>query len=728
MGELSRRKYIFATSVAVFCAYCGVSQSAVMSKYGEIQPVNKYSSNPFWTPDSPYNLRFPSPIYATGPDLNTETCNNTVAALVNSYCSANNNCSKLQVSDVRPKIMVQLSQLPGHNYATSCGGYIDNAVKEYKKNHGNSFSGINVVQQPKTTKPLSLTDVVTSQPKTKSDGVAERTAELEQVQSMTTQTIDVAETDFPKTIADLSFVDRVANATAGYEPYKDLKSYHIPKFETEQEYYSRMESVLKHNINYETYNGKPKSKSPTSYLTGRGAKITWHPTREYSTFKGWCENEDLTLNPDDCPANCPMEPTIDPMSKSDKSFYACWECDAGIDLIKHNCGCPDTHMDVKNNCECKLKKLSHRDGDKCVCNDPRLDIDSDCKCPVGSHMTQDPSTGICACRDPYKPDPTNPGICKCKDPNGDANNNCSITCPDGNALMDPTNGCKCPSRTNNTADPNKCECDNGAGNPPDCTCEHEHTDPSTCKCIDPNAQQMDGSCKCPAGQDFNASHMCEALPPCPDSHMTRNGAGTCECQAPYKNDPGDPNKCICQDEYGDPSNNCNALYVFYMCPQVGGFDDKPGVEYITSFSGAPATFGCHWFTTSTGDYYNCITACKGPESSDHAPTTEGALNKIATSVIGIGVKNFCAGFETEGRRGYSTEYYDRLMMTDSDGKATTTMWATGESTTLSLMGAWKGACNLSNSTIHLGMFVFKTSFKTGSKRYRKIGLIHITDN
>lgn len=445
---MSRRKYIFATSVAVFCAYCGVSQSAVMSKYGEIQPVNKYSSNPFWTPDSPYNLRFPSPIYATGPDLNTETCNNTVAALVNSYCSANNNCSKLQVSDVRPKIMVQLSQLPGHNYATSCGGYIDNAVKEYKKNHGNSFSGINVVQQPKTTKPLSLTGVVTSQPKTKSDGVAERTVELEQVQAMTTQTIDVAETDFPKTIADLSFVDRVANATAGYEPYKDLKSYHIPKFETEQEYYSRMESVLKHNINYETYNGKPKSKSPTSYLTGRGAKITWRPTREYSTFKGWCENEDLTLNPDDCPANCPMEPTIDPMSKSDKSFYACWECDADHTMIRdHYCECPDKkHMDEK--CECLPKNITKLDGDKCVCNDTTLDIDSGCKCPAGSHMTQDPTTGMCACRNPYENDPSNPGICKCKDPNGDPNNGCNVPppepCPDPNAdHKDPNASCAC---------------------------------------------------------------------------------------------------------------------------------------------------------------------------------------------------------------------------------------------------------------------------------------------
>ncbi len=616
MGELSRRKYIFATSVAVFCAYCGVSQSAVMSKYGEIQPVNKYSSNPFWTPDSPYNLRFPSPIYATGPDLNTETCNNTVAALVNSYCSANNNCSKLQVSDVRPKIMVQLSQLPGHNYATSCGGYIDNAVKEYKKNHGNSFSGINVVQQPKTTKPLSLTGVVTSQPKTKSDGVAERTAELEQVQSMTTQTIDVVETDFPKTIADLSFVDRVANATAGYEPYKDLKSYHIPKFETEQEYYSRMESVLKHNINYETYNGKPKSKSPTSYLTGRGAKITWHPTREYSTFKGWCENEDLTLNPDDCPANCPMEPSIDPMSKSDKSFYACWECDAGIDLIKHNCGCPDTHMDVKNNCECKLKKLSHRDGDKCVCNDPRLDIDSDCKCPVGSHMTQDPSTGICACRDPYKTDPSDANKCICQN-GGDPNSNCS--CPDPN--MD--SNCQCPAGTHKES--NQCVCDNGAGNPPDCTCPNpnaDHKDPNaSCACYP--SDFMGSDCGCWGISTWNDTSKKCVCPITDTSNLAipewATVTGACTCPPTKPNFNSTTKRC---EE--DASGNTGDRYLVWECLGYPGNIQTVLNERKNNGNSMLDKWSTYCYTIPK-DITNCI-------DFSHLTSTTSPVNRIFYSI------------------------------------------------------------------------------------------------
>ncbi|MBO7656136.1 MAG: hypothetical protein J6S80_00185 [Alphaproteobacteria bacterium] len=632
---MSRRKYIFATSVAVFCAYCSVSQSAVMSKYGEIQPVNKYSSNPFWTPDSPYNLRFPSPIYATGPDLNTETCNNTVAALVNSYCSANNNCSKLQVSDVRPKIMVQLSQLPGHNYATSCGGYIDNAVKEYKKNHGNSFSGINVVQQPKTTKPLSLTGVVISQPKTKSDGVAERTAELEQVQSMTTQTVDVAETDFPKTIADLSFVDRVANATAGYEPYKDLKSYHIPKFETEQEYYSRMESVLKHNINYETYNGKPKSKSPTSYLTGRGAKITWRPTREYSTFKGWCENEDLTLNPADCPANCPMEPSIDPMSKSDKSFYACWECDAAHPMVRdHYCECPDKkHMNEK--CECLPKNLTKLDGDKCVCNDTTLDIDSGCKCPAGSHKTMDPA-GICKCLAPYTDNPDNPSVCKCLDPNGDPNNGCNVPPPE-----------PCPDPNADHKDPNaSCACYPSDFMGSDCGCWGISTWNDTSK-----------KCVCPITDTSNL-----AIP----EWATVTGACTCPPTKPNFNQTTKR----CEEDASTPSDD-GETYAVMQCRTNSPVYDLTSIPATktpwNSLKCSPTTWG---------SINNCFTPCLNIEEGVTEDSTIAKLRTITgfiNTVIEPEIdKKFCAGLYEWRWPGGGGTFPEYLFATDHNNTLTFT--------------------------------------------------------
>ena len=507
---MSKNKYICTTSIAVLCAYCGIAGSAVMSKYGEIQSVKNYSSNPFWTPDSPYNMRMPTPIYATGPDLNTETCNNTVAALVGSYCSSNNNCTNKQLSDVRPTIMVQLSQLPGANYATSCGGYIDSAFKNYKKNHGNLSTGINIVQtnKPKTT--LTLTPATNSTKVTKTDGVAERTAELERLQSITTPSSQLTAADFPKTIADISFVDRVANATAGYEPYKDLKAYKIPKFETEQEYYARMESVLKHNINYETYKGRPTKQSPTSYLTGRGAKIAWTPSRDNSIFRGWCADESLTLKPDECDTNCQMTPSIDPMDRADKMFYACWECEDGHELKNHQCGCPDPdYMDPKKNCDCTkqlpglLKKSS--DGMKCECKNG-MDITSGCKC-VGPYTTQNPTTHQCECLPPYEqkdPNDINQG-CQCRDPlaRGQEDNNCNVVCPDGNALMNPLDNCKCPTRTRQSG--NECVCENGTGNPPDCTCPDpnaDHKDPTSCACYPSNF--MDNSdCGCLGKSTWN---------------------------------------------------------------------------------------------------------------------------------------------------------------------------------------------------------------------------------
>lgn len=105
------------------------------SKYGLVQNVQSYSSNPFWTPDAPYNQRMPTIVYAKGADLNTADCAIVVKSLVGSKCDSSNNCLGMKISDIRPDILVQLSQLQGHNYVTSCAGFIDGAFKEYKDNY-----------------------------------------------------------------------------------------------------------------------------------------------------------------------------------------------------------------------------------------------------------------------------------------------------------------------------------------------------------------------------------------------------------------------------------------------------------------------------------------------------------------------------------------------------------------------------------------------------------------
>ena len=213
------------------------------STYGEIQGVQKYSSNPFWNKDSPYNQRMPTPIYATGADLNTGDCNRVVGNLIASYC-ASNDCKK--ISDVRPTVMVQLSQLPGHNFATSCGGYIDSEFENYKKTYGN-VSTNNIVKpatKQQTTQTVQLNNIFAKQPSKYEQGVAERTAELKRLQSANASTPGLTAQEFPKTIDDISFSDRMALASAGYEPYAELKAYKIPDFEEEDEaFFNRLKAV-----------------------------------------------------------------------------------------------------------------------------------------------------------------------------------------------------------------------------------------------------------------------------------------------------------------------------------------------------------------------------------------------------------------------------------------------------------------------------------------------------
>ncbi len=234
---------IFVVSAAVLCAYV-VSHAyavgtapAVLSQYGQIQAVKNYSSNPFWNPNSPYNMKnIPKPIYVTGADLTTADCNRIVEGLVSDYCSMNNNCADMQLSDVRPYIMVTLSQLPGHNYATACGGYIDAAFDKYAQT---SITIAAPLTTNTTTNHYTFQNPYAPKLNAYQAGVQERTKELEQLQAQTGTSASLSATSFPKTVADLTLTDRMANAAAGYEPYKDKSAYKIPKFETEEDFLAR---------------------------------------------------------------------------------------------------------------------------------------------------------------------------------------------------------------------------------------------------------------------------------------------------------------------------------------------------------------------------------------------------------------------------------------------------------------------------------------------------------
>ena len=221
-----------------------------ISQYGLIQNVQNYSSNPFWNPNGPYNQRMPQPVYVQGADLNTADCQRTVGTLVAAYCVDNNNCIGMQLSDIRPAMMLQLARLPGHNYATSCAGFIDSEFTSYVSKYSNAGPSNSYVAFPTGTvanpdayqKDFEIENPYKFRPRTWNNENWEqekfdRYFELQELQSQNgANDITLARADFPTTFDDLSYIDRAEVKAAGYEPFKDASPYQKPlKIEREEE-------------------------------------------------------------------------------------------------------------------------------------------------------------------------------------------------------------------------------------------------------------------------------------------------------------------------------------------------------------------------------------------------------------------------------------------------------------------------------------------------------------
>ena len=226
----------------------------IMSQYGQIQNVQNYSSNPFWTPSSPYNQRMPQPVYAQGTDVDTGDCARVVSALVASYCQTHNNCIGVSLDDARPALTVQLASLPNHNYVTPCAGFIDTTFAEYKSNYA--------IAAPKSGRATAFPTATAANASANSEfkidnpyepqsptwnGVEwgsemkQRAETLETLQAQNgAGTEHVERAAFPTTIADASFTERMENAAAGYAPYKDTSAYRQLNIESEEKYLQRM--------------------------------------------------------------------------------------------------------------------------------------------------------------------------------------------------------------------------------------------------------------------------------------------------------------------------------------------------------------------------------------------------------------------------------------------------------------------------------------------------------
>lgn len=228
------------------------------SKYGQIQNVQNYSSNPFWDPSSPYNQRMPVPVYVDGVDISTSDCQTVVSALVAAFCSSRNNCVGLDVDDARPTLTVQLASLPNHNYVTPCAGFIDTEFDKYVAQNAVAAPTGKTVSFPGATTPntdLNKQNYEFQNPNAQQlptwngepwmQDMLERKQELENLQSAsaTSNNSKLVAADFPKTTADLTFTQRIQNDAAGYAPYKDASAYKTINIEPEEKYINRMRGL-----------------------------------------------------------------------------------------------------------------------------------------------------------------------------------------------------------------------------------------------------------------------------------------------------------------------------------------------------------------------------------------------------------------------------------------------------------------------------------------------------
>ncbi|MDW3024696.1 MAG: hypothetical protein R8N50_03345 [Alphaproteobacteria bacterium] len=229
---------------------------APFSKYGVIQNVQNYSSNPFWSPDGMYNQRKPVAVYAMGPDVGTADCQSMVSNLVAVECASRNGCLNTQVSDIRPLIMAQLSRIPGGNYVTACGGYIDSLFDAYVKQNA---LGDTVMRAGATFPTVTGTGVQSGKGAFEMKNPFEikeqkweqemqgREQELRNLHEMNGGDASYVEyaSKFPVVYSDLSFEERTENAVAGYAPYKGVSAYKKIEIEKIETYNARQEKLAR---------------------------------------------------------------------------------------------------------------------------------------------------------------------------------------------------------------------------------------------------------------------------------------------------------------------------------------------------------------------------------------------------------------------------------------------------------------------------------------------------
>ena len=196
----------------------------------------------------------PQPVYATGPQVKTDECQRIVTSLVTLQCMNANNCIGVELGDIRPAIMLQLSRMTGGNYATACAGYLDGIFNDYVSQFANAAPNGMPSKFPTPAAPntnangnqIQLSNPFTTPAPDWATDMRERQLELQALHTETgTNNHQIQSADFPTTYADVSFTDRLENARNGYEPFKDARAYREMDIEDEETYLERVERIKK---------------------------------------------------------------------------------------------------------------------------------------------------------------------------------------------------------------------------------------------------------------------------------------------------------------------------------------------------------------------------------------------------------------------------------------------------------------------------------------------------
>jgi hypothetical protein len=223
--------------------------AAITYNGSDIYNVQNYSSSPFYSTGGAYNHRFPAPVYVKGPQLGAAECELAVNSAIWTQCSFRNNCANITLAEIRPAIMLELSNRTDGNY-TSCGGYIDALFNQYRQQTAGAVVSTDF---PSATRPADYGSGI--QPANPYN-YGTLTPYYEQAQDMrqyqlqnmqrqvAPQPVAPTPTAAPETFADLSFTERMDILREGWQdPAVGKSSYQqITNLENDTEMLTRQET------------------------------------------------------------------------------------------------------------------------------------------------------------------------------------------------------------------------------------------------------------------------------------------------------------------------------------------------------------------------------------------------------------------------------------------------------------------------------------------------------